>query len=120
MKILLYTLLAAIMLLLTACSEKADNLVEVDMNNLEVPQGFNYDMSRNVAVDIQGAYRLPLTIKSTDGVVLFRAYLNPATGINTQLNLPSTIKSVVVLYQRFEQTVSISNNSLSFDFSTLN
>lgn len=104
-----------LILLLAACSDK-DKLVQVDIQNLNVPQDFNYNMNRQITVDIQGPYRLPVSITTLEGNLLFRAYLIPEQGISTRLSMPTTIKKVLVHYRGLEQEVSLSGNSISYNF----
>jgi hypothetical protein len=118
MKKLALVLLSLVLLFLAACSDK-DNLTQVSIQELDVPQDFNYNMNSQISVDIQGPYRLPLSITTVDGNLLFRAYLIPEQGINTRLTLPTTVKRVVLHYRGLEKTVAIAQNSLSYDFNVI-
>ena len=118
MKKLALVLLSLVLLFLAACSDK-ENLTQVSIQELDVPQDFNYNMNSQISVDIQGPYRLPLSITTVDGNLLFRAYLIPEQGINTRLTLPTTVKRVVLHYRGLEKTVAISQNSLSYDFNVI-
>ena len=42
--------------------------------------------------------------------------MKPDFGIATQLNIPRAVRRVVVHYQGEERTLSITNDTLSFDF----
>jgi len=112
---ILIVLIATIMFIV-ACDTSSEELTQTDMDNLEVPQDFNFAMSSQVELDIQGAWRLPLYLKTKDGTLLFKAQMNPETGISTKLTLPKTIKEVVIHYQSFEVPVNVSSGSLNFDF----
>lgn len=94
-----------------------DALTGVDIQELNVPSDFNYQMSRNVSINIIGAYRLPLTIRTTDGDVLLKAVMNPEFGIQTKLNIPGTVQSVVLAYQGQEVNINISSGVMQYDFS---
>ena len=118
MRKLTLVLLSLLLMVLAACSDK-ESLTQVNIQELDVPQDFNYNMNSQIAVDIQGPYRLPLSITTVDGNLLFRAYLIPEQGINTRLSLPTSIKKVVLNYRGLEKTVAISQNSLSYDFNVI-
>jgi hypothetical protein len=108
--------LVATIILMVACDTSSEKLTQTDMNNLKVPHDFDFAMSSQVEVDIQGAWRLPLYLKTRDGNLLFKAQMNPETGISTKLTLPKTISEVVIHYQSFEVPVNVSSGSLNFDF----
>jgi hypothetical protein len=116
MKRALLIVLGLALLFLVACSNESNKLTEVNMSDLTVPQDFNYDMNNQVLVNLQGRWRLPVYLKTTNGNLLFKAQLNPDTGLNTRLTLPKTIKQVVVQYQMYEETINVSGGTLSFDF----
>ena len=116
MKHTLIIIMGLALLFLAACSEESNKLTQVDMNNLNVPGDFNYDMNNQVLVELQGPWRLPVYIKTTSGNLLFKAQLNPATGLNTRLTLPKTIRQVIVQYQMYEQTIDVTGGSLAYDF----
>ncbi len=116
MRKLAIVLMSLVLVVLAACSEK-ENLTQVNIQELDVPQDFNYNMNSQISVDIQGPYRLPLSITTVDGNLLFRAYLIPEQGISTRLSLPTSIKKVVLHYRGLEKTVSITQNTLSYSFS---
>ena len=114
-KILIFALIA-LFLLIGACDDSKTKLTEVDMQDLVVPQSFNYEMTGSVDVDLKGSWRIPLFIKTTSGAFLFKAQMNPLTGINTSLVLPKTITEVVVEYQSISETISVANGTMHYDF----
>ena len=114
-KILLFALIV-MLVLISACDDSKTKLTEVDMQDLVVPQSFNYEMTGSVDVDLKGSWRIPLFIKTTSGALLFKAQMNPETGINTSLVIPKTIKEVVVEYQSISETISVSGGTLYYDF----
>ncbi|MCD8481002.1 MAG: hypothetical protein LRZ88_12885 [Candidatus Cloacimonetes bacterium] len=116
MKRALIIMLGLTLFILAACSEESTKLTQVNMGDLKVPQDFNYNMNNQVSVNLQGHWRLPVYVTTTNGNLLFKAQLNPATGLNTRLTLPKTIKQVVVQYQMYEQTIDVSGGTLNFDF----
>ncbi len=116
MKYIVLLLALSMLLMISACSDKQDKLTAVDMSTLKVPQDFNYDMNRNVNIDLQGAFHLPVTITTKSGEVLLKTMMNPETGVQTALTFPSSIKQVVLKYQRHEVTVSIGPNGISYNF----
>ncbi|MDZ4122461.1 MAG: hypothetical protein U1C33_08560, partial [Candidatus Cloacimonadaceae bacterium] len=116
MKYIVLLLALSMLLLISACSNKEDKLTAVDINSLNIPQDFDYDMSRNVSINLQGAFHLPVTIASKDGNVLLRTMMNPETGLQTKLTFPSSIKQVVLKYQRHEVTVNVSPNGIAYNF----
>ena len=116
MKRALIIMLGLALLILAACTDESTKLTQVNMSDLKVPQDFNYDMNNQVSVNLQGLWRLPVYVTTTNGNLLFKAQLNPATGLNTRLTLPKTIKQVVVQYQMYEQTIDVSGGTLNFDF----
>lgn len=109
-------LITALVLLIVGCSDTKNKLVEVDISELDIPSSFNYEMSHSVNVNLQGLYRLPVTIKTKEDRILFKAQMNPATGINTKLTLPKTIQQVVVTYQMYEVTLSVTGGELNHNF----
>lgn len=116
MKYILSCIMVLLLMLFAACDSTSDKLTETDIDKLKVPDGFDFEMSTQVDVDIQGAWRLPLYLKTSEGKVLFKALLNPETGMKTKLTLPKTIKEVIIQYQSFEVPVNISAGTLHFDF----
>ncbi|MDD4814432.1 MAG: hypothetical protein PHQ29_02995 [Candidatus Cloacimonetes bacterium] len=114
-KILLFALIV-MLVLISACDDSKTKLTEVDMQDLVVPQSFNYEMTGSVDVDLKGSWRIPLFIKTTSGALLFKAQMNPETGINTSLVIPKTIKEVVVEYQSISETISVANGTMHYDF----
>ncbi len=116
MKYIVLLLALSMLLLVGACSDKEEKLTAVEMNSLNVPQDFNYEMSRNVNINLQGAFHLPVTIATKDGNVLLKTMMNPENGVQTMLTFPSSIKQVVLKYQRHEVTVSIGPNGISYNF----
>lgn len=105
-----------ILMLIAGCSDKSEKLTEAAMQDLQVPQNFDYQMSRMIEIDLRGAHRVPLTITSMDDKILYRGMMNPATGIVTKINLTSVTRKVRVIYHAHDLELSISNNSLSHDF----
>lgn len=116
MKKLIFLALLALLFVLSACDDSNTKLTEVNMKDISVPQDFNYDMSNTVEVNLQGAWRLPAYIKTTGGNLLFKAQLNPQSGLVTKLILPKTIREVVVEYQSFAVTVNVSDGNLNYNF----
>ncbi|NLN36027.1 MAG: hypothetical protein GX157_08570 [Candidatus Cloacimonetes bacterium] len=114
-KILLFALIV-MLVLISACDDSKTKLTEVDMQDLVVPQSFNYEMTGSVDVDLKGSWRIPLFIKTTSGALLFKAQMNPLTGINTSLVLPKTITEVVVEYHSISETISAANGNMDYDF----
>lgn len=116
MKRLIFFILIVVLFLLGACDDTKVKLTEVKMQDLVVPDNFNYEMNNQIDVNLQGAWRLPVYIKTTGGNLLFKAQMNPTSGINTKLILPNTIKEVVVEYQTFAETINVSGGNLDFNF----
>lgn len=116
MKKLVFFALIVLLMVLSSCDKKATELTEVNMKDLKVPQNFNYEMNNQVEVNLQGAWRLPVYIKTTGGNLLFKAQMNPQSGISTKLILPKTIKEVVVEYQTFAVTINVRGGNLSYNF----
>jgi hypothetical protein len=116
-RIALILALAISLLLMVGCSDTEDELSEADILQLNIPQDFNYEMYRSVEIDISGAYRLPLSIRTKDNNLLFKAQMNPVTGIKTKLTLPKTIEQVVLAYQMHEITISVTDGEIAYDFS---
>ena len=117
MKKLFFIALVVFVMVLSSCDKSNTELTEVSMKDLEVPQDFNYNMNNTVQVDLQGAWRLPVYIKTTSGNLLLKAQMHPQNGLSTKLVLPNTIKDVVVEYQTFTVTLSVRDGDLSYDFS---
>jgi hypothetical protein len=101
---------------MAACEDEGTKLTQVDVSELEIPADFNYEMTHDLSLDIQGSWRLPVFLKTTDGDLLFKAQLNPATGLSTKLTIPTTIKRVVLEYQLYSITLDVSSGSLVHDF----
>lgn len=116
MKKLVFFALIVLLMVLSSCDKKATELTEVNMKDLKVPQNFNYEMNNKVEVNLQGAWRLPVYIKTIGGNLLFKAQMNPQSGISTKLILPKTIKEVVVEYQTFAVTINVRGGNLSYNF----
>ncbi|KAF5045521.1 hypothetical protein DSECCO2_480430 [anaerobic digester metagenome] len=116
MKRLLIIALGLTLLLMAACKDDGTNLTQVDVSELEIPADFNYAMTHDLSLDIQGSWRLPVYLKTTDGDLLFKAQLNPATGLSSKLTIPTTIKKVVLEYQMYSLTLDVSSGSLMQDF----
>jgi hypothetical protein len=116
MKKLVFFALIVLLLGLVSCDKKATELTEVSMKDLRVPQDFNYEMNNTVDVNLQGAWRLPVYIKTTGGNLLFKAQMSPENGLSTKLILPKTIKEVVVEYQTFAVTVNVRGGNLIYNF----
>jgi len=116
MKRALFIVLGLALLLVGACSDESTKLTQVDINAIAVPQDFNYEMNNHVDVSFQGLWRLPVYLKTTDGDLLFKAQMNPETGLYTRITLPKTMKRVVVQYQMYDKTIDVSGGTLSFDF----
>ncbi|MDD3535774.1 MAG: hypothetical protein PHC50_06505 [Candidatus Cloacimonetes bacterium] len=116
MKATIITAFVVLLLLLAGCTDKESSLTQVNMQDLKVPQGFTYEMKNKIDIEIDGSWRLPVVIKSTGGELLFKAQLNPETGLKTQLVLPKTIKKVVVEYQMYSEEISVQAGTLKRDF----
>lgn len=114
-KPMFFTMLILLMLI-GACDKDNAKLTEVQMKDLEVPHDFDYNMNNTVDVNLQGAWRLPIYIKTTGGNLLFKAQMNPQSGIKTILVLPSTIKEVVLEYQSLTATANVSGGTLNYNF----
>jgi len=116
MKRLLIIALGLTLLFLAACKDDVAKLTQVDVSELDIPADFNYTMTHDLNLDIQGSWRLPVYLKTTDGDLLFKAQLNPATGLSTKLTIPTTTKKVVLEYQMYSLTLDVSSGSLTKDF----
>ena len=116
MRLILGIVLVAMMFIAISCSKQQDKLTGVPIHELKVPQDFDYGMSRQVTLNINGDYRLPLTIKTTDGNVLLNVMMNPERGIQAKLEMPHTVNRVVVSYQRHELTLPINGNRIVHTF----
>ncbi len=116
MRTIFAIIMVALILISAGCTDKADKLTEVKIKDLNVPQDFDFEMMRSVNVDLQGVFRLPVTISTESGEVLYQAMMIPASGLHTKLTLPSAIKKVVLTYHTQEVTVKVTGNSLSYSF----
>lgn len=116
MKAILSLLALLVLLFAVGCSEKSEKLTEADIHDIKVPQDFDYEMSRMVEFDFTGAYRLPLTISTPEGKLLYRGMMLPGKSMNTKINLASTVRKVVVAYHAQEITLDINGNSISHNF----
>lgn len=116
MKATVFTVFVMLLLLIGGCTEKDSTLTQVNMNDLKVPQGFTYEMKNTIDIEIYGSWRLPVVIKSKSGEELFKAQLNPETGLKTKLVLPKTVKNVVVEYQMYSEEISVQAGTLKRDF----
>ncbi len=118
MKVLFGLLAITMLLLVLGCAEKSEKLTEVNMNELKVPQNFNYDMSKMVEVNLAGSYRLPVTISSLDGKVLYRGIMLPGTGMKTKLRLANTNSKVMIAYHDQEVILSVNGNKITYNFNS--
>ncbi len=118
MKTLLSILAIVTMLVVAGCSDKNEPLTEANMSELKVPQNFDYEMSRMVELNLVGAHRLPVTIKTTDGKVLYRGMMLPGSGLQTKFQLANAITRVVLIYHVHEVTVNVRNNRIEYNFAS--
>lgn len=103
-------------LVIAGCSEKKkDMLTEVNINDINVPSGFNYENSKQVSINLQGDHRLPVTIQNTSGEVLFRGMMNPSSGLSTKLSLSNVTKKIVLIYHVNEVAVDVTN-TINYSF----
>jgi len=103
-------------LFLVGCEDKKATLTAVDVSDLKVPDSFNYETSHQVNVAIQGDYKLPVTITTVEGKVLYRGLLQPANGLAAKLTLPYTVKKVVIIYHVQEVTVNVTTSGIVYNF----
>lgn len=120
MRTFIAILMTVLILLSVGCTDKAEKLTEVKIKDLNVPQDFDFETMRSVTVNLQGSFRLPVTISTETGEVLYRAMMSPTTGLNTKLTLPSAYKKVVLTYHTQVVTVKVTGNTLSYSFISSN
>ncbi len=115
----LFSILAIVAILFAAgCTDKNEPLTEANMSELKVPQNFDYEMSRMVEINLVGAHRLPVTIMTTDGKVLYRGMMQPESGLQTKFQMANAFTRVVLVYHVHEVTVNVRNNRIEYNFSS--
>ncbi|MDD4308989.1 MAG: hypothetical protein PHO32_01280 [Candidatus Cloacimonetes bacterium] len=116
MKAIIFVFALIAMMMVFGCSDKTEKLTEVPINELNVPQNFDYQMSRTIELNLQGIHKAPLTITSMEGKVLYKGMMNPETGIETKINLASVNRKVRVVYHVYDLELNVTGNNLSHTF----
>ncbi|PKN78688.1 MAG: hypothetical protein CVU48_07605 [Candidatus Cloacimonetes bacterium HGW-Cloacimonetes-1] len=117
MKVLFMVTLAIMLALAgTGCENKADNLTQVKMETLVVPDGFNYETSRTVTVLAQGLYKSSISITTLDGLELSKGLLDPVNGFSSLITIPRGTAKLIMNYNGESVTVKVIDDVLEYSF----
>lgn len=86
------------------------------MSELTANPGFSWQTVRNVKVKLQGSHIMTATIKNANGDVYFKGMVKPNAKVETAIDIPASVKEIVVTYGPFSKTVTITNNSIDCTF----
>lgn len=113
MKILILLITALMLLALLSCTDKNEQLTEVNIQELNVPDSFNYETMRTVTFNVEALYFRTVKISTRDGEVLYTGMLNPGTGLQTKLSLPYATKNYTLTYGDISYPITVSGSSFS-------
>lgn len=116
MKTMIGLLAILAILMFAGCTDKSETLTEVKMHELNVPQNFNYETVSEVTLQLQGEYRLPVTVLNTAGIELYKGMMSPANGLSTKLSLPNGTRELVLRYHIKEVKLPVNGSNLSYTF----
>ncbi len=94
--------LLLLMLIGSACTTDSNKLTRVDINSINVPDGFNFETVRPTDVFVTGLYKQTVRIYDIEGNLLLRGLVDPINGLHSKLTLPYTVKQVRIVYGEVE------------------
>ncbi len=117
-RIIILLLVVLISVVSFSCSREAEKptITKVNMQDLNVPNGFKYETARTFNINLSGSISSPVTVKDPDDNALFRGMLNPERGINTKITLPYLVTQLKLEYLGRVYTIPVSGSSLNFTF----
>ncbi|MEI6695242.1 MAG: hypothetical protein WCO13_04150 [Bacteroidota bacterium] len=86
------------------------------MTELTSTLDFSWQTVRYVKVKLQGSHVMTCIIKTSNGDVLFKSLVKPASKVETTIEIPLSINEVIVTYGPISKTVSLKNNSIDCTF----
>ncbi len=104
-------LIMLLVLISAGCTSDSNKLTKVDINTLNVPEGFNFETVRPVDVFITGLYKQTVKIYDMDGNLLVRGLVDPIYGIHSKVTLPFATKQVKIVYGEDQIVKNIGSSS---------
>jgi hypothetical protein len=91
-------------------------VMPTSMENLTAAPDFSWQTVKNVSVKVQGSHTMTTIIKNANGDIYLKGIVKPNKGIEASINIPITVKEVIVSYGPFSKTVSVTNNLIDCTF----